>query len=67
MNGLGLTGRGLRIATGLAEFALVRGPAVTGRGLLTATGLVGTGLGVRVRVPMVARGLVVTGPHRRVT
>ena len=74
VNGLGVTSRGLRTATGLAAFAPVRGPAVTSRCLLTATGLVGialtvtglglltaTGLGASVRVPMVDRGLVVTG------
>ena len=77
--GLGVTGRGLRTATGLAAFASVRVPAVTSRGLLTAAGLVGialavtglvlltvTGLGASVRVPMVARGLVVTGPGHTV-
>ena len=65
---------------GLADFAPVRGPDVTGRGLLTATSLVGTalavtglglrtatGLGVSVRVPMVTRGLVVTGPGHAVS
>ena len=69
MNGLGVTGRGLRTATGLAEFTPVRGPAVTGRGLLTATGLglrTATELGVSVLVPMVARGVVVTGPGHAV-